>query len=206
MKVWTVADLADLPDDGNRYEVIDGELHVTPAPSLDHQEAAVRLYTLLAPFVDAHGFGTVVVAPADVSFSPTSGVQPDLFVMPRLDGRRARRFLDVGRLLLAVEILSPSTARWNRVKKRALYRKHVVPEYWVVDLDARVIERSTPARRSTCRSIFVASWTRKNDSSVTELRRRRASCAGAAVFTQRRAPSSMTGFRRPASPRYEERG
>jgi Uma2 family endonuclease len=142
---WTVADLGRLPDDGRRYEVIDGELLVTPAPSLDHQEAIARLYLLLAPYVAAQRCGHVVFAPADVVFSPRRGVQPDLFVLPLVDGRRPKRFADAGRLLLAVEVLSPSTARADRVKKRRVYRQERVDEYWVVDLDARLFERSTPA-------------------------------------------------------------
>lgn len=143
-KVWTVADLEQLPDDGNRYEVIDGELFVTPSPNLDHQEAVLHLGRLLADYLGAQRVGHAVVAPADVVFSPRRGMQPDLFVMPLLDGRRPRRFTDVGRLLLAVEALSPGTARADRVKKRTVYREEAVPEYWIVDLDGRVFERSVP--------------------------------------------------------------
>ena len=88
-KVWSVADLADLPNDGNRYEVIDGELHVTPAPTWDHQRAVMRLFTLLAPYVERERIGEVIVAPADVAFSDESVVQPDLFVVPLLAAGRA---------------------------------------------------------------------------------------------------------------------
>ena len=141
---WTVDDLEDLPDDSNRYEIIDGELLVTPVPSLD-QEAVLRFATLLTDYVRRERIGYVVVSPADVTFSKSRSVQPDLFVVPSADGRRPRHFRDVGRLLLAVEILSPSTARADRVAKRRLFRDERVPEYWIVDLDARTIERSTPA-------------------------------------------------------------
>jgi Uma2 family endonuclease len=144
---WTVADLQDLPDDGNRYEVIDGELLVTPSPSWPHQTAVVKLYSLLDGYVTAHELGYVFVAPADVVFSPRRGVQPDLFVVPPVGGRRPTSFEQVKRLMLAVEILSPSTARADRVKKRFLYRDEAVPEYWIVDLDARTIERSTPTEQ-----------------------------------------------------------
>jgi Uma2 family endonuclease len=141
---WTVDDLEDLPDDGNRYEIIDGELFVTPAPSLDHQEAVLRFATLLSDYVRREGIGYLVVSPADVTFSKSRSVQPDLFVVPSADGRRPRHFRDVGRLLLAVEILSPSTARADRVAKRTLFREEHVPEYWIVDLDSRTVDRSTP--------------------------------------------------------------
>ena len=85
------------------------------------------------------------MAPADVVFSPKRGVQPDLFVVPLVDGRTPRHFDDVRRLLLAVEVLSASTARADRVAKRVLYRDEQVGQYWIVDLDSRIIERSTPS-------------------------------------------------------------
>ena len=143
-KLWTVDDLAELPDDGNRYEVIDGELLVTPAPSFRHQEAIFRLHALLAPYAAEQHVGHVVSAPADVVFSSHRGVQPDLFVVPLVEGRRPESFAEVGRLLLAVEVKSPSTARADRVNTRRLYRTARVPEYWIVDLDARAFDRSTP--------------------------------------------------------------
>ena len=141
---WTVAERDELPDDGNRYEVIDGELFVTTAPSFMHQRAVSQLYRLLAAYLDREPVGEALVAPADIVFSPRRGVQPDVFVLPFVNGRRAQHFSDVGRLLLAVEVLSPSTAHTDRVDKRALYREERVDEYWVVDLDSRIIERSTP--------------------------------------------------------------
>src|SRR5262245_48105103 len=141
---WTVADVHALPDDGKRYEVIDGELFVTPAPALRHQEAVAKLYVTLADYLKRERLGHAFFAPADVVFSPRRGVQPDVFVTPLVSGRRPEHFDDVGRLVLAVEILSPSTARADRVAKRTLYREEKVPDYWIVDLDARAVERSTP--------------------------------------------------------------
>ena len=142
---WTVDDLQNIPDDGNRYEIIDGELFVTPAPSWTHQFAVTILYHLLADYLNAEHFGVVLVAPADVAFSRTRSVQPDVFVVPLVEGRHPRHFADVRRLLLAVEVLSPGTARADRVSKRVLFRDEGVAEYWVVDLDARAFERSSPA-------------------------------------------------------------
>ena len=69
VKAWTVSDLATMPDDGQRYEVIDGELFVTPAPALRHQDAIMRLVLLLAPYVEVQAIGHPVFAPADVTFS-----------------------------------------------------------------------------------------------------------------------------------------
>jgi Uma2 family endonuclease len=144
-RIWTVDDLAHMPDDGQRYEVIDGELFVTPSPAMRHQDAIMALILLIAPYVAAEGIGHAVLAPADVTFSPRRGVQPDLFVVPLVNGRRPRELADIRKLLLAVEVLSPSSARADRVVKRAMYRDEGVDEYWLVDLDARTFERCTPA-------------------------------------------------------------
>jgi len=142
---WTAQDLHDLPDDGNRYEIIDGRLFVTPSPSLVHQLAIGELFKLLTAYVATQpGLGLVVLSPADVTFSDTRVVQPDLFVAPLDNGRIPRDLARIKHLLLAVEVVSPSSARADRVDKRWLYREEHVEEYWVVDLDARAIERSTP--------------------------------------------------------------
>ena len=137
---WTANLVNALPDDGNRYEVIDGELLVTPAPSLVHQRAVGELYLAVKPYADLHALDCVV-SPAAVTFSLRREVQPDLFVLPTLDGRFVRRFTDVGRLVLAVEVISPSSARTDRNKKRMLYQSEGVPEYWIVDPEARFVER-----------------------------------------------------------------
>ena len=138
---WTAELARALPDDGNRYEVLDGELFVTPAPALLHQRALRELFKRLEPYVATQRLGEVLFSPADIEFSPKRLVQPDLFVLPPLGGARHRTWRDVKELRLAVEILSPSTARADRIRKRRIYQDEGVPEYWIVDLDARVIER-----------------------------------------------------------------
>ena len=136
---WTVERVHALPDDLNRYEVLDGELFVTPSPIWRHQTAVGLLYTPLLAYALERRIGWTLFAPADVIFSPRRLLQPDLFVVP---------WRDLGvpnpsptRLLLAVEVLSPSTARADRQRKRAIYQDEHVPEYWIVDADARLIER-----------------------------------------------------------------
>jgi Uma2 family endonuclease len=142
---WTVDMVRPLPDDGNRYEVIDGELFVTPAPSVVHQRAVVELVLLVAPYVRTHRIGEALIAPADVVvYGPRKFVQPDLFVVPLVNGAPMRAWTDVGRLLLAVEVLSPSTEHTDRGRKRILYKEKGVPEYWIVDTEARAIERRRP--------------------------------------------------------------
>ena len=147
-KRWTAAEIDAFPEDGNRYEVIDGEKLVTPAPSLVHQRAVLQLAAVLLPYCDACGVD-LIIAPAEVKFGEYDQVQPDLFVMPRTsDGKSPERFADVGRLLLAVEVASPSSRHTDRVRKRKLYQELGVPEYWVVDVQGRVVERWMSARAS----------------------------------------------------------
>jgi Uma2 family endonuclease len=143
--VWTAAQVLALPDDGNRYEVVDGELLVSPAPSLRHQLAMQALFKRLDPFVAGHGMGRVLVSPADIEFDERTLVQPDLFVAPSVAGRLPGSWKEIATLLLAVEVLSPSTARADRQVKRRRYQRHGVAEYWIVDLEARLIERWQPA-------------------------------------------------------------
>jgi Uma2 family endonuclease len=142
---WTAAERDALPEDGNRYEVLDGELFVTPAPSWNHQEAALALRDILGPYLGRERIGHAFVAPADVVFTPERAVQPDVFVVPLVEGRRPIHFNEVRRLLLAIEVSSPSTARADRVTKRVIYSEERVDEYWIVDLDARTFERTTPS-------------------------------------------------------------
>lgn len=140
---WTVEDVRLLPDDGNRYEVIDGVLFVTPAPRLVHQDGVAAIHRHLHAFVLGNPVGWVFHSPADIEFSPRDGVQPDLFVAPLVEGRRPRGWTEIRRLVLAVEVLSPSTARRDRREKRRLYQRFA-DEYWIVDLDARLVERWRP--------------------------------------------------------------
>jgi len=142
---WNAEMVRRLPDDGKRYEVLDGELFVTPAPSLRHQEAVGGLFARLDPYVRAHALGIALVSPADIEFSPRRLVQPDVFVARMTTRGRPREWRDISSLLLAVEVLSPSTARADRMRKRQVYQTQEVPEYWIIDLDARVVERWRPA-------------------------------------------------------------
>lgn len=142
---WTAAMVRELPDDGNRYECIDGELLVTPAPRWRHQDVVGELYMRLRTWLAEERVGKVTFSPADIEIVPDTLVQPDLFVVPRdATGTLPQEWHEVSTLLLAIEVLSPSTARYDRIIKRRLFARAGVPEYWIVDTDARLIERWTP--------------------------------------------------------------
>lgn len=141
---WTATDLRALPDDGNRYEIVDGELLVTPAPSWAHQRAVRELLALLRGYLHGRGIAAVLPAPADVELAEDTVVEPDLFVVPLVAAREPAAWRDVRRLLLAVEIVSPRSARADRWVKRRHYQRAGVPEYWIVDIDAEVVERWRP--------------------------------------------------------------
>lgn len=141
-RYWTAADVRALPEDGNRYECIDGALLVTPAPRLLHQRALSKLYDRLASYVLEQQLGELLWSPADLELEADTLVQPDLFVAQVPAGlERARVWADITSLRLAVEVLSPTSARNDRVTKREFYLRAGVEEYWIVDLDARLIER-----------------------------------------------------------------
>ena len=135
-----------LPDDGQRYEVVHGELLVTPAPRLWHQEIERRLVITLSAYLEREPLGLVVHSPADISFAPDTLVQPDVFVVP-LDQARTLQWAEITRLLLVVEVLSPASLRADRFTKRRWYQEAGVPLYWVVDADAHAVEVWTPDAR-----------------------------------------------------------
>jgi len=132
-----------LPDDGNRYETVHGELLVTPAPRADHQYVITELVARLHPYLKRHPVGRVLTSPADISWTADVLVQPDLFVV---DLKEAQTFdwTRMKTLLLAIEVLSPSTQRYDRFTKRRVYQEFGVSCYWVIDIDGRAAEVWTP--------------------------------------------------------------
>lgn len=114
---WTAERWRALPDDGKRYEVLDGELWVTPSPTSRHNAVAEEFYDAMRPWARDAKLARVRYAPADIEFSERRVLQPDLY---------------------------PSTARIDRLKKRRIYQEQGVPEYWLIDPDARLVERWRP--------------------------------------------------------------
>jgi len=146
---FTAADLATMPDDGQRYEVVRGELLVTPAPGGRHQPIVTRLLLTLGRYLDAHGLtNQLLTSPADITLSYDTLVEPDLLVADTSAFLRSGKWLDVTTLFLVVEIISPSTGRADRTLKRPEYQKHGIPQYWIVDGDQRQVEIWTPGAQA----------------------------------------------------------
>jgi Uma2 family endonuclease len=127
-------------DDRQRYEIIGGDLAVTPSPSFPHQLLSARLLQELANFVTPRGLGVVVHAPLDVVFSDLDVVQPDLIYLTAEQVARVEEYGVHEAPTLVVEILSPSTARRDRHVKRDLYARMGVPHYWLLDPLRRILE------------------------------------------------------------------
>lgn len=136
----TYEEFRQLPDDGKHYELICGEVHLTPAPSTWHQFALKKLSSSLDTHVTAKELGEVYFAPLDVRFSEDTALQPDLiFISKEHVGIIHENFI-AGVPDLVVEILSPSTTAHDRVTKLKLYREAGVPEVWLIDPQARTVE------------------------------------------------------------------
>ena len=139
--VTTIEELLALPDDGLRHELLDGEHVVTPAPALLHQLILRELAHSLETALRRHDQLELFWSPADVRLNPQTLVQPDLFVIRSDPTERPTDWSEIGTPLMAIEILSPSTAARDRGKKRRIYLEAGIEEYWIVDLDARLVER-----------------------------------------------------------------
>ena len=136
-KRWTLEELHSLPDDGNKYELVRGQLFVTPPPNPDHETILARLTRLLEPYVAEHRLG-YVYHPRSVLRFEGSEVEPDLMVR-RPPHSRATDWADAPIPILVVEVLSGSTRRRDRGDKRELYIEAGVHEYWILDPERREI-------------------------------------------------------------------
>lgn len=138
---WSYADYVKLPDDGRRYEIIQGVLYVAAAPSFGHQYTVGEIFAALRIYVGEHGLGLVLVAPFEVRLSGVARVvQPDVLFIPTAHVPRsdAARFTGVPGLI--VEVLSYSTARTDKVIKFDAYERAGVREYWLVDTRVHTVE------------------------------------------------------------------
>ena len=142
---WSVDDVWALPDDpAHKYEVVDGELLVSPSPRAVHQDAVSELGMLLRLYARNCGVGKALVAPFDVVFDYRGMTQPDVMVF----GNVTREEMDRGAKerplpMLMIEVLSPSTSMHDRYVKRGRYQRAGV-ECWIVDIEARLFEIWSP--------------------------------------------------------------
>ena len=136
----TYADWRRLPEDGTRYELIAGELLMSPAPSVRHQRISMALAIALNVHLQATGEGIVLAAPTGVYLSDEDVVEPDLLVVLTEHADRLGEQVVEGAPDLVVEILSPGTARRDLVAKRELYARAGIPEYWIVDSEGGSVE------------------------------------------------------------------
>ena len=143
-KPWTLEELDLLPDDGNKYELVHGELFVTPAPTHNHETIAVRLARVLDRYAEANDLG-FAYRPRAIIQRRGSRCEPDIMV--RAAGASHMSWDDVPLPILVAEILSPSSRRHERERKRAFYIDDLkVPDYWIVDPKKRVIAVVRPGR------------------------------------------------------------
>jgi Uma2 family endonuclease len=138
-KTWTYEDLLTLPDDGKRYEIIDGELFEMPAPTFEHSTAVMNLIALFLPVVTSLG-GLIRTAPLDVFMQGADPMQPDIVILLPDRLHLIRSCGIEGPPNLVVEVLSPSNPEHDRIRKRLLYARGGVDEYWLASPEAAIIE------------------------------------------------------------------
>jgi Uma2 family endonuclease len=137
---WTYDDYAALPDDGRRYEIVNGVLVMAPAPNRSHQDAVLRIAHYLLVHVEFAGLGKVMIAPFDVQLSPEDVFQPEVLVVlnAHLDRIQEKKFMGVPDLV--VEVASPGTAIYDRLTKFEKYAEAGIPEYWLTNAKTRTIQ------------------------------------------------------------------
>ncbi|MBI2923393.1 MAG: Uma2 family endonuclease [Planctomycetes bacterium] len=129
----TVSDYRALPPTAPRMELLDGEFVMSPSPSVLHQRTVARLYFLLAAWLKDNPIGEVFIAPCDVYLSDSDAVQPDVFVVLHANRDRIKPDGIHGAPDLVIEVLSPKSGGQDLGKKRKIYGKSGVPEYWIAD-------------------------------------------------------------------------
>jgi Uma2 family endonuclease len=137
---WTYNHYAALPNDGQRYEIVDGVLFMTPAPGIFHQKVAQRLFRMLATLVEDTKLGQVFIAPVDVELSPDVVVQPDIVVILNDESDKITSSRIIGAPGLVVEVSSPRTIGYDRREKQNAYARAGVKEYWIAHPGEQTVE------------------------------------------------------------------
>jgi len=137
---WTYDDYAALPDDGQRYEIVNGVLVMAPAPSPEHQDIVLEIASYLRIHIKLAGLGRVFTAPIDVDLGQKNVFRPDVVVVlnAHLDRIAAKKIL--GAPDLVVEVVAPGSGVMDRIAKYAVYARAGIPEYWIVKPDSQTVE------------------------------------------------------------------
>ncbi|MEW6619844.1 MAG: Uma2 family endonuclease [bacterium] len=137
---WTYEDYVQFPDDGKRYQIIQGEVYMSPAPVPYHQRISAKLFEILQQFVKINKLGEVFYAPCDVLFSDEDVVQPDIFFISKENLNIIKDKYIEGAPNLIIEITSPYTQNLDKLLKKRLYETYGVKEYWLLDADKKTLQ------------------------------------------------------------------
>jgi Uma2 family endonuclease len=137
---WTYNDYAALPNEGKRYEIVNGVLYMSPSPGWTHQEIVFEIASYLRDHLRKSGSGGVFIAPLDVELAPKDVFQPDVVVLLKANRDKLKEGHIVGAPDLVVEVVSPGSETHDRYRKLAAYARARIPEYWIVDPDSRTVE------------------------------------------------------------------
>ena len=146
-RLYTYEDYLKIDDD-NRYELIGGKLIVVPSPKTIHQEIVLGIASVMKEFVSKNNLGKVFIAPTDVLLSETEKPQPDILFIPNERLNIVTENNIQGAPDLVVEVLSPSTKKYDKVEKSRMYYLYGVKEFWIVDPDGEVIDVFVPGEKN----------------------------------------------------------
>jgi Uma2 family endonuclease len=137
---WTYQNYATIPDDGKRYQIVDGVLFMAPSPNRWHQQTVGEIFAYLRDHLKQSKLGKVYIAPLDVELHPKTVVQPDVRVILTAHLERISDSRVIGAPDLVVEVASPGTTGFDRRQKQDSYALADVPEYWIVDPASHTVE------------------------------------------------------------------
>jgi len=139
-KVFTYQDYLELPEDSYQYQVINGELVMTPAPYTIHQQVSINIVDKLIQFLKSNPIGRILYAPVDVVINETNVFQPDILFISTENSKIITQKNVTGPPDLVIEILSPSTGYYDLTEKKDVYAEFGVKEYWIVDPKKQSVE------------------------------------------------------------------
>jgi len=145
---FTYQDYIHFPDNGKRYQIINGEVYMSPAPVPYHQRIIIKLSKILDEFVAKHNLGIVFIAPCDILLSDEDIVQPDIFFISNENLNIIKEKYIEGVPDLTIEITSTYTKKLDKLLKKRLYETYQVKEYWVVDVEKKTLQRFAHRGRS----------------------------------------------------------